>query len=368
MSQGMIQRRRGFTLVELLVSIAIIGSLMAMTSVAIWRAIQTARSAAISVELNNLAQAMQSYKESQIQQPPSMANVSVTDRKMAFMRHVQLAFANANTYTASVTGYAGIRNKVMLTATPTNFNYNYAVEGAVRQLDLDTLDQAEALVFWLGGFPTPVNPSTKQPIASSKLFGFHVDSDNPFRRDPSNLEASEPLRFRTKPLYEFDQTRLVDNDGDGWLEYVPLRPRSGANTAPFVYFDSTTYSSSVDSSKWRHMAYPRIDNNGVVSPTAATLASQWGTAAPMAMYFDPGGASPTRWSNENSFQIICGGLDNAYSDPVTSLTNGQRIPIFPSGFVYSGSNEQGYYSKPEYDNLTNLSNKTLEGARSEAQQ
>jgi prepilin-type N-terminal cleavage/methylation domain-containing protein len=372
MSNQKSRRRSGFTLVELLVVIAIIGSLMAMTSVVIYRAIYTARSARVAVELDQLSQAMQTYKESQIQFPPSMSNISWTDRRTAFMRHVQLAFPNS-AYGTSVANFDALRTKINLNTTPTNWNYNYVTNNSVQQLDLNTLDQAEALVFWLGGFPTPVNPGNKAPIAGRRLFGMHRDPDNPFKRDTLTLEAQEPLRYRTEPLFGFDETRLVDNDSDGWLEYSPLSPKSGAATAPFVYFDGLTYASSagITTTAMKHFCYPRLSDTTSASSKAANLANQFGVAAPMALYLDPAGVNPTSWAKDTGFQIICGGLDGAYSSAASDLAKSQRVPIFPTGYVFdSGSNykTQGYYAKQELDNLTNLSNKPLEAARSEAQQ
>lgn len=367
-------RRGGFTLVELLVSIAIIGMLMSLTSVAVWKVIQSVKSAKITVEVDQLAQAMQSYKEGQIQFPPCMGIIDVTARRIQFLRHLSVAYPNCN-YGTAIGNFTntktGIRAKVM-GITPTassNWSYNYVSDSGIQRLDLDTLDQAESLVFWLGGFPTPVN-SSGVPVATQRLFGLHRDSDDPLKRDTSVIVES--LRYRTDPLFGFDQTRLVDNDQDGWLEYAPLAPKLGASTAPYVYFDSATYNLSVDQSTVLHWCYPRIGD--ATNPGPVDLFLKFGVAAPMADYFDMSGTNPTRWAKPNGFQIICGGLDGEYSKPGVDLPSCQRIPIFPSGFVFergSGSTlyrTQTAYSIPDYDNVTNLSTKTLEGARSEAQQ
>ncbi len=50
--------------------------------------------------------------------------------------------------------------------------YNYKNRaGTLAALDLYTLDQAEALVFWLGGFPTPYDPQRFAPIVLSSTLG-----------------------------------------------------------------------------------------------------------------------------------------------------------------------------------------------------
>jgi hypothetical protein len=307
-----------------------------------------------------------------------MGIINVTDRRVQFLRHLAVAFPNCN-YGTGILSYAstktGIRAKVMgTTATPANnWSYTYLSPSGVQQLDLDNLDQAESLVFWLGGFPTPVN-SNGVPVATQKLFGVHRDSDNPFKRDVAVIEGMNPMRYRTDPLFGFDQTRLVDNDQDGWLEYVPLAPKLGVSTAPYVYFDSSTYNLSVDRTSVVHCGYPRLGD--ATNPGPIDLYLRFGIAAPMANYFDASGSppNPTRWAKPTGFQIICGGLDGEFTKPGSDLTTCQRVPVFPSGYVFergSGSSQytsQSAYTIPEYDNITNLSTKTLEGARSEAQQ
>jgi hypothetical protein len=255
----------------------------------------------------------------------------------------------------------------------TQWGYNYLPTGASSTvpLNLNTLDQAEALVFWLGGFPTPLN-SNGVPVAQQRIFGMHRDSDNPLKRDIPGVEGLNPMRYRTDPLFGFDQTRLVDNDSDGWLEYAPLAPKLGMSTAPYVYFDSSTYNSSVNATTVKHLGYPRLTDATIPAPVQ--LFTSFGVAAPMATYFDSSGTNPTQWAKPTGFQIICAGLDGEYSRPGVDIQQCQRIPVFPSGYVFEmGSSSQPFtvqtaYTSPEYDNITNLSSKTLEGARSEAQQ
>jgi hypothetical protein len=73
-------------------------------------------------------------------------------------------------------------------------------------LDLAKLDDAEALVFWLGGM--------HDRPGSTKLIGFSRNPANP-------LDAHDS---RTEPYFQFASDRLVDSDGDGWLEYVVESP------------------------------------------------------------------------------------------------------------------------------------------------
>ncbi|MGC3969285.1 MAG: prepilin-type N-terminal cleavage/methylation domain-containing protein [Pirellulales bacterium] len=360
--------RAGFTLIEMLVVITIIGMLMALVSVAVWKALERAKQTKIIVEIGQLQTAVQSYKEKYQQYPPSLSQTDVNDRKVRFMRHVQIAFPNAN-YQTDVNTFNTIRTQLMSGTGVTAQPYNYKNQaGDIRQLDLNTLDQAEAIVFWLGGFPTPYNSSSSAAVANRRIYGFHRDADAPFRRDVAAAEGLDPLRYRTDPLYQFDEVRFADNDDDGWMEYLPM-PQSGtAVVAPFVYFDAESYSTSSSAQgsalDIKILGYPRWGD-----PNADNNASMWGLAVPYAQFLDPNNASPMLWVNPEGFQIVSGGLDGMYSAPVSGdLAQAMRVPIYPGGQVYNRAtvySEQESYSIEEQDNLTNLSSNTLEGARQE---
>lgn len=366
MSQSAPKRlRRGFTLVEMLVVIMIIAMLMGMTSFAVWKVILGAKQAKIATEIDQLSQAMAGYKQTRIQYPPCMGTINLNNRKMEFLRHISLAFTNAN-YGTTTTHFNNL-------STTVGSYYNYLNGASTATLSLHNLDQAEALVFWLGGFPTPVT-STGGPIANRRLFGFHRDEDNPFQRIVA-FEAGAPLQFRTDPLFSFEETRLTDVDNDGWLEYCPLAQRSGEKNAPYVYFDSYTYggSTNLSGTSWRHYGYPRPDNNGTAAPQASFVAEMFGIASPMASMIDPSKSQTTRWVNSTGIQIICGGLDGMYSTGVpqgATLSDAQRTVTFPQGEAYSGTQftTVGGLSREDLDNQTNLSNKTIDGARTEAVQ
>lgn len=358
--------RRGFTLIEMLVVIGIIGMLMALLSVAVWKAITAAKEGAIVVEIDQLSQAVQAYKEQLSSYPPSMSDAVAANRATRFMQHLRRIYPNS-AYGVRPTDYTNLNDKVKA-------YYKILLPNGTRvNLDLDKLDQAETLVFWLGGFPTPSNIMSNTtgtnsnpgpgPVANRRLFGFNVDADNPIKRSTGLQEGNDPLRTRTKQKYDFIDTRLVDNDNDGWWEYLPVDQKGGMVVAPYAYFDSDTYSSATGSS----IGYPRHGDQ-----FADALYQSWGLATPLAEYFDPSGTAPTRWKNSDSFQIISGGLDGVYTNVIGARpSEGQRITIFPTGYTYMApaySAPPRSYSDPELDNLTNLSRQRLDGARTEAAQ
>jgi prepilin-type N-terminal cleavage/methylation domain-containing protein len=343
--------RRGFTLVEMLVVLLIIAGLMALLTPAIWSAVLRAREAAIISEIDQLHNAMQAYKEKHLVFPPAMATTDVNLRKGKFMLHLRTVYPSS-AYGLRNTDFDNLNTYVKA-------NYKISTGAGTVALDLNTLDQAEAIVFWLGGFPTPVSTGTGggAPIAPSRLFGFNKDSDSPIKRSVAQ-EGTDPLATRTPSTFKFVQERLVDNDDDGWWEYLPTSASTGAVVAPFVYFDFDSYGSTKKATEFQ--GYPRPGD-----AQAATLKESFGYAVPFAAYLDPAGKQPTRWQNPDSFQIICGGLDGQYTVPEAA----QRVSIFPKGFAYAGPNfsgSPGNYSEPELDNLTNLTRLTLGNARAEA--
>lgn len=375
---GAVGRRRrsaaGFTLVELLMVILIIAMLMGMLSVAIWKAYEYVQKAAVILEIDQLHNAMSAYKEKTGQYPPSLSDLTVADRKVRFMRHLQVAFSNSN-YGVTPTSFDTLRNNLR-TAGQLGTNsqaYQFRdASGSVQLLDLNTLDQAEALVFWLAGFPTPCNASGV-PAAAVRTYGFNLDKDNPMRRDSAAAEATDPLRFRTIAQMEFKQDRFGDNDNDGWLEYLPGVYTQGTISAPFVYFDAPTYVASTTPPGTAFnitnlLGYPRAtDTSGSNSGTASGLAASWGLAVPMAEQYDVGGAVPMRWRNPQNFQIICPGKDGMYSSGESGdLTAAMRFSVYPGGDTYTKAGNyktRTSYSIEELDNLNNLGKVTVDEAR-----
>lgn len=263
------QRRSAFTLVELLIVIIIIGLLMGMLVVAIGRAIITANDARVIAEINQLDAAMKKAKETYGSYPPAKQDSSTNDAAVkAFLRRAWPRMS------------------------PTGISYA-------------NLDPPEVLVYYLGGVPSS--------SGSSKITGFDLDPTNPAGTGSQ----------RSKPLFDFDQSRLKDLDGDGYWEYYP--PKS---SVPYTYFDFTTYGSPPTSgSAAIGYAVPYKDKS-----TSSSIAS---------------GATSGGFMNPNSFQIIAAGQDENYG---TSESN----KIFPDG---------NNYGTGDNDNLTNFATKRLEDAK-----
>ena len=141
--------------------------------------------------------------------------------------------------------------------------------GASRSSDLADLGPSEALYFWLSG----------QALSDGKSW------------------------------FDFDPTRLIDADGDGWLEYQAKY----CGGTPYVYFAAAPY----DSAAYMH------HNGGTVRPYRSDV--------PL-----------TEFAAQHTIQIIAAGQDGDF---------GGGAGHFPSG---------NGYTPADHDNITNFSEGTLE--------
>jgi prepilin-type N-terminal cleavage/methylation domain-containing protein len=263
MSSFLTGRRRGFTLVELLVVMSIIGILVAILLPAIFVVRRTINNGRIVLELSNLDQAITEYKQNAGNDaPPNFNDQTVVQRHLA-KRFPRMSLADVN---------------------------------AVKAL-VGKIDPSEVLPFWLG--------------VPNKITGLGM-RNNPVQ--PYNT-AGEVKKF-----FEFDQSRLTDIDGDGWMEYSS--PYS--QKAPYVYFDFRSYAAYYAAP----YSVPAIDG----------LAR--GTAKPYVNTSPP--TLATHFVNAESYQIISAGQDGIFG------TGGQLIP-------------DGPHPSPERDNIANFSEgKTLQ--------
>ncbi len=229
------EHRRGFSLVELLVVIAVVGLLVSLCTYGAWRAHVHVRQKAIMTEIGIMAGALEAVRESRSGgYPPCMHAIayastgaingggrpeSAPEGASYSSRNVYLQIYLLQGYTDKYVNSASLRGYVPAPGLPPHHQFlpgdpTHAIPspGAVPvPLDMDTLDAAEALVFWLGGFPTPY--INGQYIASQKLIGFSRDRFNPYKIAPypgPNTPLPQWLEDRTQPLFDFDELRLVD--------------------------------------------------------------------------------------------------------------------------------------------------------------
>jgi len=173
-------RRSGFTLVELLVVLLIVGMLAAILTPVVMQSLAKARNAAIKAEIDMLHMAIMNYKNEYGSFPPC-SDAPVGGGSGLVFRHVQRLFPRAP-----------VANLPPNPVPPTS------------------LSPATALFYWLSGY-----------------------SDIP--TDPLSLTG------RNK-LYDFDQPRVMASSsvaGAGNFYHPSQKP-----SAPYIYIDSPHYTAS----------------------------------------------------------------------------------------------------------------------------
>jgi prepilin-type N-terminal cleavage/methylation domain-containing protein len=195
-------QRRGFTLIEMLVVIGVVVVLVSLLVGAGAKAVSTARDAQMALEVSQLAQAIETYKRTLGDYPPSFAELDVDDADQDGNRTESLYLVRP---AASVLERHLRKCYPKCSDQDRTWLYSKLLDGS----GMPALTGDEALVFWLA---LTIN-----------------DERSPF------TGASGQNRRH----YSFDEDRLTDEDGDGFPTYTAKY----AKDRSFVYFDSRTYKS-----------------------------------------------------------------------------------------------------------------------------
>jgi prepilin-type N-terminal cleavage/methylation domain-containing protein len=322
-----ISRRHGFTLVELLVAIAIIGVLAAIAVPTAYRAYLRAKIAAQKIEVTNISTAIEQYKQKFGDYPPDGSSWAVVERHLrkAFPRMVSTELTVLQAAcggTGSGTFPAGVLNR------------------------------AEALVFFLGGFSTdPLHPFTGPGGP------FVIVSGSPvYNTDRQNA------------IYDFGSNLLIASADEtdygmaafGSAEPADIMPvyRLKGSTVPVAYFDSRTYA-------FTDPGFGMIYNNYETLPAAPVA---FGTARPYLSTTMSTMTGSNKYQNDKTFQIVAPGLDNRFGG--YSSTLGTVLFIFPTGAPVvvgtppapapSNRYNSSQDLSAQFDNITNFSEATLE--------
>jgi prepilin-type N-terminal cleavage/methylation domain-containing protein len=322
--------RQGFTLVELLTVIVIIGILLSLLTGAVVRARNTVKRAAIKVDLNEFEMALEQYKNTYGEYPPDFTDSA------AVTRHLRKAFPRYD---------------------HTEFTNDLSVYG----IDAADLDPASALVFWLGGLPESVPAGSDQWIPA----GFHSDPAHPF----------QPGGPRTKPFFTFvtdpDKERFEQEDSQGRpLRYYP-NTSAGVQGCPYVYFRARRlangryeYGRLVDTDsdgtpdivrplRYTHatgqIAIPYVGSNpDDPDPLSETEAER------MKINLAAGEEYLRRWRNPQTFQILAPGLDSEFG------AGGEDSAGDPTLFRYTKRGGGFSADGADFDNIANFSEGILE--------
>ena len=308
---------RGFTLVEVLTVIVIIGILAAISIPAIQIAVRKTKQGAQAVELSNLGRQIEQYALKYGDYPPDGSNEAV------FKRHMRKLFPRmAEPDLTILSRLTDDSDDPDVDITTTNFS------GVA-------MDRGEALVFFLGGFSSDIqNPLTGPggPLEFKDYlndgdtdnldnYQYNTDRDNAlFDFEPSRLTIARASE--TAPLESTDEVEMGTDDANhGGIDLLPAYRAVADEPAPIVYFDSRTY--GVIDSSVTPIVYNGFyaDSVGGIRPYKTELGIEppptggySGTAAEQ----EAAAFAAVKFHNPDTFQIITPGLDGLFGSVVSS--------------------------------------------------
>lgn len=380
------RRSRAFTMVELLVVILIIAILMALLVPAIVGAIRTVRGAQVSSEIQGLGTALNQFKTTYNDFPPSRV----------YLNEAGFFPVNESTSVAAITGVGSDTTVGVLAqrslrymqkfwprcgftsvqpASPSwafdfNGNASFDVNTSVSPLHGGYILQGhQCLVFFLGGVPNNTG-------AGIGMTGFGKNPVNPFTH--ANVNVSALFRglnpSSTTPFFEFKASRLVfdPNDTYGMPGYVDpmgtIPPAPGSSVNFYAYFSS--YGQAYDPNDVNfpetdlitgsvlgasiNVAFPTQTSGGANNGIVCTSPTPNPYTASLAMP----GTGTAIFQSPNTFQIISSGLDGLYGIGGQYTPTGQNNLPFDPASASTGAADPNVRLR-ENDNLTNFATSKL---------
>lgn len=339
-------RRTAFTLIELLMVIAIIGILVGLVVPAVMYAMTTVKQRAISMDVQTLANAVDQYKNKYGDYPPDGTDATI------FTRHCRKLFPNM---------------------APSELALVIAGSNCSTRPSGGVMDPPEALVFFLGGFSKDsVHPFTgtggpfvATPTGSKSPYQYNVDRNEPLYEAFSGGQLTiDTFNDNGNEItVSVDETTFGKPTPSGFPgDLIPVYHPKGLQ-APFVYFDSRTYSQA-------GMFFNHYDlgGYGVARPYKAGKGEGYDVNTKYAYVT---GTSPAqianndnyyRYVNDRTYQIISAGLDDSYG----GLPNPQSGPplffCYPNGVSLDITKPADQPKLTRYSENTGLTSTQLDNA------
>jgi prepilin-type N-terminal cleavage/methylation domain-containing protein len=340
---------RGFTLIELLMVIVIMGVLAALLLPAIGAAVRSARSAAVSTEINAMAQALTAFKTTYGEYPPSRV-VLCEDGNYSGIGATTYTFASpsavdqsdgaiAQRSLAALRRYWPRMTLSTITAVYTSAAAPFPDFNGNGKIDLPTvLTGDECLVWFLGGQPQPSGPTWS-------LSGWGRAAANPFNAATAN---------RSRPFFEFDAGRLDDADGDGFPSYLD----SLKTNRPYAFFSA--YGGGGYDPNDVNLPDPDDSPASPITLQFATSFKVFGSGAcsspapnPYAATLSyPTAGRPVTWLSAQSFQILSAGVDGQFG--IGGQYAAAADDDLPFDSVNTSTGAAADVRNREKDNLTNF--------------
>lgn len=314
---------RAFTLTELLVVITIIAILAGLITGAAINALNRAKQAAITLEIQQLAGSLEDIKNTYGAYPPNVFRNS--DTTLGLTNNEKRTNASNLVLFMRKSVSRSTEFQTVLQSPPQRNTTSDLLDNLYPVYETG-LTPAEALVFWLQGFSKDV----QRPLSGTDLVARSIDDNGTTEDDVITIESFTPL-------YDFDRGRLRISrdsngkrrsikeiyraDGSGPFEILLYEYLPSGSQQPFVYFDTSRETPQQVVNNWENREFfyasPTIAGSNIFPLKKiredAPKRADW--VSPHMQYID--------YVEKGKFQILHCGIDDLWGNFRHASDDGQ---------------------------------------------